>query len=144
MANRRGPSVSNIFLFSVDNQSGASDAKPSDLVDPSEFPPPVDIHEHQGTLVIAVELPGVKRKDLHVAVSNNVIIVEGFKRSTVSGNRVTFHCMERYYGRFRRVIEIPRAANLYQADAEFKDGVLCIRVPLVDDKRGKWKNISIK
>jgi len=144
MANRRGPSVSNIFLVQSDNQSVGSESGSSDLVDPSEFPPPVDMHEYQGTLIIAVELPGVKAKDLRVAVSNSVIIVEGIKRSTVSASRVTYHCMERYYGRFSRVIEIPRAANLYKADAEFKNGVLSIRVPLVDDKRGQWKTISVK
>ena len=103
----------------------------------------MDIVEDAGCLVVSVELPGVSRDKLHVAVSHNLIVVEGVKENVVTTQRVTYHCMERYFGRFRRGIEIPRPVNVRDAEACYTRGLLIITMPLIVERRGRWTTLTV-
>jgi HSP20 family protein len=105
--------------------------------------PPVDVREHDGSLDISAELPGMSKDDVKVECTENDIVIEGEKRSELEKEEGGFHRSERSYGHFYRMIPLPEGAQPEKAKAEFKDGVLQVRIPLSEQTRGKRRQIPI-
>jgi HSP20 family protein len=97
--------------------------------------PPVDIREHDGNLEILAELPGMGKDDVRVTCTDEGIIIEGDKKREHESDEGGWHRSERSYGHFYRMIPLPEGANAEQAKAEFKDGVLCVRVPVSEPQK---------
>jgi HSP20 family protein len=103
--------------------------------------PALDIHETDHDLVIDAELPGVDPKDIDVRVENNTLFIKGerkFEKSTDEGN---YHRVERSYGSFSRSLTLPSSVNGDGAQAEYRDGVL--RLKLAKREEAKPKAIPI-
>jgi len=77
---------------------------------------------------INVELPGVKADDVVVSVHENTVMVRGEKRYEHEESGRTYFFSEREYGAFHRSFRIPADADGETIDAEFKDGILCIKI----------------
>jgi HSP20 family protein len=104
--------------------------------------PPVEIREHNDNIEILAELPGMAKDDVKVEVTDEGIILEGEKKREQETEEGGVHRSERSYGRFYRLIPLPEGANADQAKAEFKNGVLNIRVPISEQHR-KARQIPI-
>jgi HSP20 family protein len=105
--------------------------------------PPVDVYGGNGRdLKIAVELPGVRREDIEVTVEDSTLTLRGEKRMdpTVQSDRV--QRLERTYGTFRRAFTLPHTVDATNVQAEYRNGVLTLRVPLREET--KPRQISIK
>ena len=97
--------------------------------------PSIDISESDKEIEIAVELPGLERKDVEISLEDNVLTIRGEKKvETQSGDgkdgdnknrRVT----ERMYGVFYRVIELPPGIDPSKVQATMSKGVLKVTVP---------------
>jgi HSP20 family protein len=105
--------------------------------------PAVEVRERDGHLEISAELPGLTKDDVKVECSPEGIIIEGEKKQEVEKEEGGVHRSERSYGHFYRTIPVPEGAELEKAKAEFKDGVLQIRVPLAEQARSKRRQIPI-
>jgi HSP20 family protein len=95
--------------------------------------------------VVKFELPGVDIKDVGMSVEGNRLIIRGEKRraeTPAKGGR--FHCMERGYGKFKRVVHISSPVNTREADAVLSEGVLEITFPKVPNRRGGEVAIRIR
>jgi HSP20 family protein len=95
--------------------------------------PLVDVSEDENHLTITAELPGLRKEDVKIQVENNVLSISGEKRLEKEEKDKNFHRLERRYGSFYRAIALPQGVSTDQADAEFKDGVLNIRLPKRED-----------
>ncbi len=104
--------------------------------------PPVVVQEAPGEFVVQVELPGVKKEDIHLSVTEDSLIVSGEKRMTETGEDTTFHQIEVSYGKFDRSIPFPAEVVPEKTKATFKDGVLTIRVP--KSTRGKPGAVEVE
>ncbi len=94
----------------------------------SAIMPAVDLSETDNMITIRAEVPGMEPDDIDVQVSGNTLTIAGEKKeSREEGDEEYLHC-ERRLGRFRRSIELPASADPEQIEAEFKNGVLEIRV----------------
>lgn len=98
--------------------------KNTDLI----FRPKVDISESAESYMISVELPGVEQKDLKVSVQNDHLVIHGEKRSEETREAESYHTIERRYGHFQRVLNLPEDAKSNSISAEFKNGVLKITI----------------
>ena len=104
----------------------------------------VDIYDRDSMLVVQIEVPGVPRQNLRLSVSRDLMVVEGEKPMEDRG-RVQYHFMERDFGKFRQVIEIPAPINTGKLKASHSSGVLTITAPLiVEDRRGARRNVEIQ
>jgi len=101
--------------------------------------PPVDISENEAEYLIAAELPGLKKEDVKVTMENGMLTVSG-ERKEEEGLR--YHRVERSYGSFSRSFAIPSDGDAGKVKAEFKDGVLMIRV--AKSEAAKPKQIEVK
>jgi HSP20 family protein len=120
------------------------DPEQSDMARSSERPElPLDVYEVEGDIVIEVELPGVRREDIELSVLRDVLIIEGDKPRRRSENERQHICMERSFGPIRRIIEIPIAGDTRHIRAELDNGVLRIRLPKIEERRGRRRKVEI-
>jgi HSP20 family protein len=104
--------------------------------------PAVDVRERDGNLEIHAELPGMNKDDVKVECTDEGIVIEGERRREEEKEEGGWRRTERSFGRFYRMIPLPEGAKTEEAKAEFKDGVLQIRVPVAEQQR-KSRQIPI-
>lgn len=103
---------------------------------------PVDIYETEESVKIDVELPGVDAGSIDVSVSTDVLVIEG-TRAAPELVGWQYHQAERSYGKFQRIVEIPRPVNMGKMTARLGGGILKITIPKVADRRGQWRRIEV-
>jgi HSP20 family protein len=106
------------------------------------FAPALDVYETDSEVVVKAELPGVKKEDVEVLIRDHNLIIKGEKKEEKEEKTETYHRVERVYGKFERVVALPAEVKLEGVKAEFKDGVLEIRLP--KEKISKEAKIEIK
>jgi HSP20 family protein len=111
-------------------------------IEETEFPA-IDVFETPGEVVIEVELPGVEPGAVSVVAGEGLIVIEGTKQEEPGPGRVNFLCMERTFGAFRRVVIPGTATDISRATAVCRDGILRVRVPKVEEKRGRIRVIPV-
>ncbi len=92
--------------------------------------PAIEIREENNNLVVCADLPGLSKENVKVQATEEGIVIEGERRREQEESRGGVHRTERSYGRFYRMVPIPEGAEIDKANAQFKDGVLEVRVPL--------------
>ena len=102
-----------------------------------EISPTVDIFEEGNDLVVKAELPGIKKDDLNVTITENRITISGEKKQEEKVEKKDYHRVERSYGSFTRSFRLPDNVNGDAAKASFKEGILEVRVPKTKEARQK-------
>jgi HSP20 family protein len=93
--------------------------------------PEVEIFELENLLKIRVDLPGLKKEEVTVELTEVGLTISGErKREIKEEKKGEFYRTERVYGAFRRIIPLPETAKLEEVKAEFINGVLEVTVPL--------------
>lgn len=93
---------------------------------------------------IAVELPGVEEKDIHLSVEDGVVSLTGEKRTEREEKGETWFFSERQYGSFSRSFRLPPDAEGDKVDAHTKDGVLTITIPKTKPKKSDATKVEIR
>ncbi len=106
--------------------------------------PNVDVYEAGSDLVVKIELAGVDPKTVRLAANGSHLILRGEKAQIEPHPGFQYHCLERGFGAFKRVIMLGMPINTHQARAELKDGVLRVTFPKVPNRRGEEVAIPIK
>lgn len=114
------------------------------LVTEYEIVPPVDIFENEDNLLVEVELPGVAKEAIRLSVGPSEVVVEGTKLRVLAEEGVSFSRVEQSYGKFRRVIPLPRIVNTSRAQARLVNGILSITLPKVEERRGRKLKLNIE
>jgi HSP20 family protein len=115
-----------------------------DVVARGAWVPPVDIFENeQDELVLKAELPDLKREDIDIRVENNTLTLSGQKKSEAEVNEDRYHRIERAFGHFSRTFTLPNTVDTGKIAAEYKNGVLTIRLPKREDARPKQIQVQI-
>jgi len=91
--------------------------------------PVVDVQHCNGSLVVSAELPGLKKEDVKVEVTDEALVIEGERKREHKEDHEGFHRWERSYGHFYRSIPLPEGAKTDQVKAELKDGILKVSIP---------------
>ena len=107
-----------------------------------EINPSVDIFEEGDEVVVKADIPGVKKADLDVTITENSLTLRGERKQEKKVKEKDYHRVERSYGSFSRSFRLPENVNGSKAKAEFKNGVLEVRLPKT--KETKQKKIEIK
>lgn len=109
---------------------------------PMRWGPAVDVVETSDNVIVKVELPGVDPKGVDIAVTGENLTIKGEKREEKEDKGKNFYRVERAYGSFCRTVALPAAVEADKAKADYKDGVLEIKLP--KSEKGKAKRIPIK
>lgn len=110
----------------------------------STWVPAVDIYEDdKKALVLKAELPDVNKEDVSVTVENNTLSLSGERKLESEVNKDRYHRIERAYGRFSRSFSLPTTVDAGQIAAEFKNGVLTIRLPFREEARPRTIDVAV-
>ena len=106
--------------------------------------PPVDVFQtgdHE--LVLKAELPDMTREDIDVTVENFVLTIKGEKKLTTDVKEEHFHHVERRYGAFSRSFSLPRTVDSSKVAADYKNGVLTVRLPLREEAKPRQIKVDV-
>lgn len=109
-----------------------------------DFTPKVNISENRDNFNIKLELPGLSKENVKLAVENNVLSVSGVRKEESKTEDTNTIINEIYYGEFSRNFNLSKDIKIDAIDAEFKDGVLNITLPKVEEAKPVVKEINIK
>jgi len=110
----------------------------------SRWNPPVDIEENDKEYVFKIELVDMKREDIQVRIDQGILSISGERKAEheEADIKKKYHRIERSYGAFQRSFSVPENADIEQVHAEFKNGLLSVR--LAKSEKGKPKLIDVK
>lgn len=126
----------------MDRAFASSFGLPRAFGEAATWTPAVEVREENGNLDIAAELPGMTKDDVKVECTDQGIIIEGEKKREKTSEEGGYQRTERSYGHFYRMIPLPEGADADKANAEFKDGVLHVRLP-INQQQQKARQIPI-
>lgn len=108
------------------------------------FSPKMDLEETEKEYRITAELPGVEEKDVEVLLTGNSLSLKGEKREEKEEKGKSFYHVERSYGTFQRTVPLPDGIDLKKIDAEFKNGLLTVKLPKTAEAKTRSKKVPVK
>ena len=108
----------------------------------AQWLPLVDITEDGHEYLIKAELPEVRKEDVKVTVESGVLTISGERKFEKEEKDKRYHRIERSYGSFTRSFSVPDDADDSRVSAEFKDGVLTVR--LTKSEKARPKSVEVK
>jgi HSP20 family protein len=91
--------------------------------------PAVEISDTAAAVVVKAQLPGVKKDDLQLTITENALTVKGEMKEQEKQEDKNYHRREFRYGAFVRTIALPVPVQAEKATAQLKDGVLEVTMP---------------
>jgi len=109
----------------------------------ASWAPAVDIYETENELVVKADLPDVQEKDIDVRVENNTLTIRGERKFSNEVHEDNYLRVERAYGTFTRSFSLPNTVNTEAIHAEYRNGVLNVRMPKREETKPKQIKISV-
>jgi len=104
--------------------------------------PALDVEETDKEYRIKADLPEVAKSDVKVGIQDGVLTIEGERKQEKEEQGKKYHRVERTYGRFVRRLTVPSDVAQGEVVADFKDGVLNVRLP--KSPAAKSRTIDVK
>ena len=104
--------------------------------------PVVDIIEKGDDLVICAEVPGLELDDVDISIENNTLVLRGERKRKMEFEEKDAYRLERTFGAFTRSFTLPRTVDSARISASYKNGVLELTLPKVEQV--KPRKIEIK
>jgi HSP20 family protein len=99
--------------------------------------PAVEVFHKDNNLVVRADLPGIEPNDVKLEVDNDMLVIQGERKQEHTEEREGWHRSERVFGSFYRAIPLPEGAKADQAKADFRNGVLEVKVPIEQAKSSR-------
>jgi HSP20 family protein len=109
----------------------------------ASWTPAVELKDNGDTLVLRAQLPGLEAKDLDIQVTREAVSLAGEHRHQEKTEKDGFFRSEFRYGKFQRVIPLPVAVQNDRVEAAYKDGILSLTLPKVEEVRNKAVKINL-
>jgi HSP20 family protein len=109
-----------------------------------EIMPSVDIFEEKGDVVVKAELPGIKKEDIDVTLTDETITISGEKKKEEEVKKKDYYRWECSYGSFNRTFSLPAEVQPNKVKTKMKDGVLEIRIPKTEEAKKKEVKVKIE
>jgi HSP20 family protein len=122
------------------------EGRDEDVFERVDWRPAADIEEREGEYVIALDVPGIKREALAIDLDENKLSVHGEREigdGATGGGGVAGHRRERPAGRFLRRFSLPASIDQSAIAADYKDGVLSIRLPKRIEEKSRKISINV-
>jgi HSP20 family protein len=90
----------------------------------------MDVTRTDDAYAVKVEIPGVKKEDLHVSIDGNEVTISGeVKKEAEEKKGAEVVRSERYYGKLSRSFTLPHEVDAAKSSAKYDDGVLRLTLP---------------
>ena len=106
--------------------------------------PSCDIYETENEIILKAEIPGMKKEDVKVNLQDNLLTLSGERKFEGETKKENYHRIERRYGVFTRSFMLPPTVDAKKITAEFKDGLLEVKLPKTEEVKPKGMEIKVK
>lgn len=114
------------------------------LPEGASWAPKIDVFERNNRLVTKVDLPGMKKEDVLVEVTDGHLALSGERKRETKDKKDDVYRSEREYGSFYRAVPLPEGVKLEDVKATFSDGVLEVSIPLPVRPEAKARKVEIE
>ena len=102
-----------------------------------------DIRETEKEYIIDAELPGVDKKDINLELKDDVLSISVSQSKESKEEKDNYIRRERYYGAYTRSFYVENVNN-EGVNAQYKDGILTVTLPKLEQEKQKSRNIEIQ
>jgi HSP20 family protein len=95
--------------------------------------PIADMYETKNEVVVIVELPGLREKDIHLSITGELLTIQGERHWIEEGKEMSYYRRERWLGKFHRSFSLPVPVQTNQVKATYRDGILTVSLPKTDE-----------
>lgn len=95
----------------------------------------VDVYENAKEIVVKAPIAGVDGDDIDITVTDEMVIVRGERKEVKEVDLGSYHAQECYWGSFSRAISLPQKGLADEAKADFKKGILTVRIPKAETNK---------
>ena len=99
--------------------------------------PAADMYETKNEVVITAELPGLSEKDIHLSITGDLLTIQGERQWSGDVQDASHYRRERWFGKFERTFSLPMPVESGQIKATYRDGVLTVKLPKVEEIKPK-------
>jgi len=92
--------------------------------------PTVDVFEKDGELIVKADLPGLEKENVKVMFEEGDLVLRGERKLETETKEESYYRAESNYGEFYRRLELPFEADPTLIAANFKNGVLEVKIPI--------------
>jgi HSP20 family protein len=129
--------MNRLFGAAFDSQAGAANSNPRRWI------PAMDLVEENDHFVLRADLPGVEEEGVKVELEDNVLTISGERNSEHEERTGGYHRIERASGSFSRSLTLPEGVDPESIQANFKNGVLEVRVPKPEERKPRRVAINV-
>ena len=123
-------------LFSMLDGAGVDSTAPT-------YPPYNIERTGENTYRVSVAVAGFAENELTVEAKENTLTIKGEKKFASDVKEEHFHRIERRYGTFSRSFSLPRTVDASKVSADYKNGVLTVRLPLREEARPRQIKVDV-
>ncbi len=105
--------------------------------------PAFDMHEDKDNIVVKVEVPGMKKEDIDISLHDGSLSIAGERKTEQKVEDTEVCRAERFFGRFQRTVVLPATVDADKVKAQYKDGVLTITLPKVEEAKPKQIDVQV-
>ena len=109
----------------------------------SGWSPTLDMLDDKDNFLVMVELPGMKKEEIDIALHDGVLTISGERKAEYECKEGETFRSERYFGKFQRSVTLPVAVNAGKVKASYKDGILTIALPKAEEAKPKHIAVSV-
>jgi HSP20 family protein len=118
--------------------------RPQEDLNRGAWVPVVDIYSNdQHELVLKAELPDMKEEEIELTIEDNTLTLSGEKKLDTEVTERQFHRIERNYGSFARTFALPPTVDAGKVSAQYKAGVLTVRLPLREEAKPNKIKVAV-
>lgn len=136
------PDIEDIFEKALRNPFSLFDEMKGSNLQKNWFSPTVDVEETEHAYLLSVDLPGLKKEEVKVDLSENVLTISGERKRETENKENGGRRYESSYGHFMRSFTLPQSIDASKVEANMEDGVL--RVALPKSETSKPRNIEVQ
>ncbi len=105
--------------------------------------PAVDMYETKDEVVVSAELPGISEQDIHLSITGDLLTIQGQRHGSDEVKEGSSYRRERWFGKFERTLALPMPVETGQVKATYRDGVLTVKLPKVEQIKPKEIKIDV-
>ena len=131
--------MNRLFQEASARQARGEEASDQDI-ERADWMPLADVYQTEAEYVVAIDLPGIDRSALEISLDGDKLVIRGER---VLENEEQ-HRIERPHGRFLRKFSVPATVEQKAIAAEYKDGVLRVRLPKRKEQKARRVEIKVQ
>ena len=105
--------------------------------------PSVNIREDEKAFYLELAVPGMDKKDLRIEVKDDVLTISSEHKEEKDQDLEGYRRREFSYSSFCRSFYLPEDVNGEKIGASYKDGILNVEIPKLEEEKKKEKIRSV-